>query len=218
MSKKKKKKIPGQPQRRSFPEEEKSRTWLGLLMDAYHIIDKGVAKAIASEKKKGKKLACAKGCSNCCRTHNDIPIYPLEIIGITWYVTEKIKGDLRETLKTQLERFKKGSSCPFLVEGSCSVHAVRPMACRQFNVFTRPCEDGEDPFYTRREDVLDPVKKHVDQAFYIMLPYYGVEKEAERLRMVETGEFHKMAKELQSCSWRELYNKMERYDNEADDR
>ena len=107
MSKKKKKKIPGQPQRCSFPEEEKSRSWLSLLMDAYHIIDKGVAKAIASEKKKGKKLACAKGCSNCCLTHNDIPIYPLEIIGITWYVTEKLAGDVRDILRPQLENFKE---------------------------------------------------------------------------------------------------------------
>ncbi len=89
---------------------------------------------------------------------------------------------------------------------------MRPMACRQFNVFGKPCEEGEDPFYTRREDVLDPVKKYVDQAFFIMLPFYGVEKESERIRIVETGEFHKMAKELQAFNWKSVAEKMNKFD------
>ena len=200
--------------RTSFPEDEKGLPWLKLLLDAYYIVDKGVAKAIDTEQKKGRKPACAKGCSNCCSTHKDIPVYPLEIVGIAWYAAGKIKGRVRETLKARLENSKKIGSCPFLIEGVCSIHAVRPMACRQFNVFGKPCEEGEDPYYTRRADVMDPVKKHVDQAFFIMLPYYGAEKEADRIRIVETGAFHKLAKELQACNWKELAQKMERQDKQ----
>ncbi len=196
----------------SFPDDEWTRSWMKLLLDAYFIVDKGIAKAIEAERKRGMELACAKGCSTCCSTHSDIPVYPLEIIGITWYVTEKIDGPDRQILKKQLSDYKKSPPCPFLIEGACSVHAARPMACRQFNVFGRPCEKGEDPFYTRREDVMDPVKKHVDQAFFLMLPYYGVEKESERIRIVETGSFHEMVKELHACSWTELAVKMERFD------
>jgi Fe-S-cluster containining protein len=216
MSKKKKNKsAPGRDKRLSFPGDEKNRSWLALLLEGYHIVDKGVAKAIAAEKKKGRTLACAKGCAHCCSTHQDIPIYPLEISGISWYVTEKIKGDLREVLKKQLADFKKGDACPFLIHGACSIHPIRPMACRQFNVFGRPCEAGEDPFYSRREDVMDPVKKHVDQAFYIMLPFYGVENESERIKAVERGDFHRLVKELHGCNWNELAGKMKRYDNSA---
>jgi Fe-S-cluster containining protein len=201
--------------RLSFPDEEKSRSWLKLLLDGYHILDKGVARAIEKEQKKGRKLACSKGCSHCCSTHTDIPIYPLEIVGISWYVTEKMEGAERDVLKKQLARFEKNKPCPFLIDGACSIHPMRPMACRQFNVFGKSCDDGEDPFHTRREDVMDPVKKHVDQAFFIMLPYYGVEKESERIRIVETGAFHRMVKELHACNWKELAEKMERHDASA---
>jgi Fe-S-cluster containining protein len=212
MSKSKADKASSKTKRLSFPDDEKGHPWLSALLEAYYIVDKGITRAIDAEKKKGRKLACAKGCSNCCRTHKDIPVYPLELVGITWYVTEKISGAARELLRKQLENYKKYDTCPFLIEGACSVHLMRPMACRQFNVFGRPCDEGEDPFYTRREDVLDPVKKYVDQAFFILLPFYGVKKESERVRVVETGSFHNMAKELQAFNWKSLVEKMDKFD------
>ena len=216
--KKKNKTAADRVKRISFPGDEKSRSWLTLLLDGYHIVDRGIAGTIESEKKNGRTLACSRGCSHCCSTHKDIPVYPLEIIGITWYVTEKIRGDERAALKKQLQSFHSRGPCPFIIEGVCSIHPVRPMACRQFNVFGRACEEGEDPYYTRREDVMDPVKKHVDQAFYLMLPYYGVEKETERIRIIETGSFHRMAKELHGCNWRGLAEKMERQDKEQNNK
>jgi len=201
--------------RLSFPADEKEHPWLKLLLEAYYIVDKGIVQAIDAEKKTGRKLACAKGCSSCCKTHKDIPVYPLELVGISWYVTEEMKSAGRELLRQQLESYKKDDPCPFLMEGACSVHLVRPMACRQFNVFSKTCKEGEDPYYTRREDVMNPVKKHVDQAFFIMLPYYGVEKESERIKIVETGAFHRMAKELFACNWKSLAEKMSSFDLKA---
>lgn len=201
--------------RLSFPEDEKKMSWLKLLLDGYHIVDKGVAGSIESEKKRGGRLACAKGCSACCETHKDIPVYPLELNGIIWYATEKIKGPVRDVLKKQLIEFSKDRPCPFLIEGACSIHPVRPMACRQFNVFGEPCGEGEDPFYTRRGDVMDPVKKHVDQAFFIMLPFYGVVKESERIKIIDTGSFNNMVRELHSCNWKELAGKMERVEKNS---
>jgi len=192
----------------SLPEDEKHLPWLSLLLDAYHIIDKGIAASIEAERKKGRKLACAKGCSSCCVTHKDIPLYPLELQGLIWYVTERFSGPEREILKTQLSQFTRDRACPFLIEGACSIHPIRPMACRQFNVFVSPCEEGEDPFHTRRHDVMDPVKKHVNQAFFIMLPYHGIEKESDRIKFIEAGEMHKMVRELHGCNWKALSEKM----------
>jgi Fe-S-cluster containining protein len=199
--------------RSSFPEEEREHPWLELLLDAYHIIDRGITGAIAAEVKKGKKLACARGCATCCRTHKDIPVFPLELNGIIWYAVEKAQGPEREVLQAQLSAFRKDSGCPFLIDEACSIHVVRPMACRQFNVFERPCEEGEDPFHTRRQDVLDPVKKHVDQAFFLMLPFYGIESEKERREAVETGAFHRMAREFHGCNWPQLAQKMKEHDH-----
>lgn len=209
MSKKKKKRsLLDKMKRVTFPQDKKKHSWLGPLLDAYFIVDKGVAKAIETERKKSRELACSKGCSNCCNTHKDIPVYPLELKGIFWYVTEKITGSARETLKGQLDDFRKTAPCPFLIDGACSIHLLRPMACRQFNVFGEPCGPNEDPYYTRREDVMDPVKKYVDQAFFIMLPCHGVEKESERIKIIETGEIHKMVRELQACKWKDLSAKI----------
>ena len=191
-----------------MPEDEKHLPWLSMLLDAYHIIDKGIAASIEAEREKGRKLACAKGCSSCCVTHKDIPLYPLELQGLIWYVTGKISGPDREVLASQLSHFTRDRACPFLIEGACSIHPIRPMACRQFNVFIKPCDEGEDPFHTRRHDVMDPVKRHVDQAFFIMLPYHGIEKESDRIKFIEAGEMHKMVRELHGCNWKALAEKM----------
>ncbi|OGW40979.1 MAG: hypothetical protein A2Y97_03075 [Nitrospirae bacterium RBG_13_39_12] len=183
-----------------------------MLLDAYYLIDKGIDKAVKSELKKGKKLACSKGCSNCCITHKTIPVYPMELVGLSWYVTEKIRGTMREVVKNQLKKYKENSPCPFLLEGSCSVHPMRPISCRQFIVFSTPCYEGEDPYYTRREDVLSPIKKYVDKAFFIMLPFYGVENEAERLKIIESGYIHNIVKLIQYCNWKSLADKMDNFD------
>jgi len=196
----------------SLPDDEQQYPWLRILLDAYHVIDKGILKSIETERKKGRILACGRGCSHCCRTHKDIPVYPLELVGISWYVAEKISGPQREELRKQLHEFKKQQPCPFLLEGVCSIHAMRPMACRQFNVFGTPCAEGEDPFHTRREDVMAPDKRYVHQAFFIMLQYHGVEKDSERVKIVESGGMHAMARELHACNWRLLAERMESAD------
>ncbi|UCH80920.1 MAG: YkgJ family cysteine cluster protein [Nitrospiraceae bacterium] len=207
---KKKRSKTNRSKRFSFPEDEKRLPWLSMILDAYHIVDRGISASIESEKKKGRKLACAKGCSSCCATHKDIPLYPLELQGLIWFVTEKFSGPDRELLKNRLESFKRDRACPFLIKNACSVHPVRPMACRQFNVFDIPCKENEDPFHTRRHDVMDPVKRYVDQAFFIMLPYHGIDKESDRIKYIEAGEMHNMVRELHGCNWRALAEKMNR--------
>jgi len=206
------------PGRLSFPADEAVHSWLPILLEAYHVVDKGVAEAIGIEKKKGKKLACGKGCSNCCRTHKTIPVYPLELVGISWYVIEKISGPVREALKKQLEEHKEDGPCPFLVDGACSIHPMRPIACRQFNVFGNPCAEGEDPYYTRREDVLSPIRGYTDSAFFIMLPFYGVKAETDRKKVVERGSMHSMVKLMQTCKWKSLSERMEEFDKRGSKR
>ncbi len=198
--------------RMSFLQEEKSLPWLSMLLNAYYILDKGVAVAIESEQKRGRKLACGKGCTICCIALKDIPVYPLELMGISWYAAEKISVPQRETLKARLKNHKKNDPCPFLIESACSIYTMRPMACRQFNVFGKPCAEGEDPYYTRIKDVLPPVRKFVDQEFFIMLPFHGVEKESDRVKAVESGAMHKTVKVLQECNWKLLAERMEQFD------
>jgi hypothetical protein len=200
------------PKRLSFSVDDAVHPWLSILLDAYYIVDKGIAEAIRIEEKRGKKLACGKGCSSCCKTHETIPVYPLELVGLSWYITEKIFGPGREVLKQPLKYHKENDPCPLLVDGICSVHPMRPISCRQFNVFGKPCAESEDPYYTRREDVLTPIKKYTDYAFFTMLPFYGVEKESDRWKIIERRAVHQMVKLIQTCNWKSLAGKMEDFD------
>ncbi len=198
--------------RLSFPAAEALHSWLPLLLEAYAIADAGVAEGIRREERQGRHLACGKGCAACCRTHKTIPVYPLELVGLSWYATEELQGPMRSKLKAQLRTHAAGEACPFLVDGICAVHSLRPLACRQFNVFGRVCAEGEDAYYTRRQDVLTPIKRYMDEAFFVMLPFYGAEGKAERRRLIEAGAMHSMARVMQDMEWASLADKMEAYE------
>ena len=201
-----------QPRRLSFPEDEARFPWLKILLDAYLVIDEGVNAAIKSAALDGRQLACARGCSSCCTTHQDIPVYPLELMGMSWYVIEKLQSPLREQLKQQLENIASLDSCPFLLDGACSIHPMRPIACRQFNVLDKPCVAGEDAFHTRKKDVLMPIKRFADEAFDIMLPFYGIKKKGERRKAIKQGTLHAAAKVMRECNWQSLPEKMTVFD------
>ncbi len=199
-------------QRVNFNEHEQRLPWLTILLDAYLITDQGISESIKREEKQGKKLACARGCASCCKSHETIPVYPLELMGMSWYAAEVLAGETRDSLKTQLRNLEQIKSCPFLINNACSIHAVRPMACRSFNVFNSQCREGEDAYYTRREDVLTPIKKYQDDAFNIMLPFYGVKNKAERRKMIKSGAVHQMAKVMLDLNWSTLADKMDSFE------
>lgn len=197
------------PTRLSFPDDEKRLPWLALLLEIQFISNRGVAAAIKAD---GRKLACARGCASCCRSHSDIPVYPLELMGISWYLLEKLEGEagteVRERVRQQLARHRDLGACPFLVDEACAIHPLRPMACRQFNVFTTVCEPGEDAYHTRRGDVLTPDAKRKHEALREMLRYHGVKDGLERRRLVETGEVHRLAQSLREMRWESLAARM----------
>ncbi len=202
------------PQRISFPEDEAAHPWLSMLLDAYFIVDGGVVEGIRREGKRGRKLACRKNCPACCRTHTTIPVYPLELVGMTWYAIEKVQRLQRKKLARQLKNYKGSDACPFLVGDVCSIHPLRPVACRQFNVLDEICAEGEDTYYTRRKDVLTPIKKYTDRAFNVMLPFYGAKTRAQRRKVIKSGAIHVMAREMLSCNWSGMADKMKEYERQ----
>lgn len=183
--------------------------WLPMLLDAYYIADRGIALAIQKRLKRGERLACSKGCSNCCATHVTIPVYPLELVGIYWYVLEKVLGPERPVLKRQLSEHRKGMACPFLLGSACSIHPMRPLACRHFNVFNRPCAPGEDPYYTRRHDVLTPDEKCKARAIAAMLPFHGIKDASKRKSAARAGILNREVKNLQEVDWHSLALRMD---------
>jgi Fe-S-cluster containining protein len=199
----------GLSRRLHFPEDEKRLPWLPMLLDAYAIADTGVAVAVRNEEKRGKaRLACMKGCGNCCLHQKDLPLYPHELVGIYWYVSEKTVSPVRDALKDRLASRMAGSACPFLIDDSCSIHPVRPIGCRQFNVFTTACAPGEDPYHTRRHDVLAPLGEYTDRAFAAVIPFYNMKREGDPAAAIKL--IRSQIMNLLSYDWRNLVEIMDR--------
>ncbi len=197
------------PTRLHFPDDEQRQPWLALLLEIQFICNQGVDHAIRMD---GRRLACARGCASCCRSHADIPVYPLELMGISWYLLEKLEegagAEVRERVRQQMERHRELGACPFLVDEACAIHPLRPMACRQFNVFTTVCQPGEDAYHSRRGDVLTPNAKQKDAALSEMLRHHGVKGELERHRLVASGEVHRLAQSLREMRWEAIAVRM----------
>ncbi len=177
--------------------------WLPMLLDAYAIADTGIAIAVRNEeKKRNKKLACGKGCGNCCASQKDLPLYPHELVGIYWFVADKMDQAVREVLKKRLINHSTSLPCPFLIDNSCSIHPLRPFGCRQFNVFTACCAPGEDPYYTRRHDVLEPIQDYTDRVFGTVLPFYNLRGDEELSTAIAT--IRSQIMNLHSFDWTKL--------------
>ncbi len=91
-----------------------------------------------------ENIACKKGCSWCC--YKQVGVSPLEVFLIAEHLkNKKIKISLEDmnSRLTALDRQTNGLSsearlaaqlpCAFLVEDSCSIYEVRPLACRGGN-------------------------------------------------------------------------------------
>ena len=166
-----------------------------------------------AEKKQMKKLACGKGCGTCCVDQKDLPIYPHEIVGIYWYASEKIVGPNRSLLRSRLTGDRTVSGCPFLIDSSCVIHPLRPVGCRQFNVFTAPCASGEDPYYTRRQDVLQPDQAYLDRAFAAVIAFYNLKRESDASGAVK--KIRAQIMNLRSFDWAKLAALMDKGSSSA---
>jgi Fe-S-cluster containining protein len=203
----------GNRYRISFPKEEKANPWMSDLLDCHALVDEGVALAIEERTaEEGVTLACRRGCDSCCRSQRDIPVYPHELMGIYWYCVEKIKQPTREVLRHQFTGHGPEDPCPFLMSGACAIHPVRPAGCRQFNVFVRPCEEGEDPFHSRREDVLTPRREYTHRAFSRVLSLYGGGKKEDRPADLVEKVIRTQVVNLQTYDWKKLAARMKEHD------
>jgi Fe-S-cluster containining protein len=198
----------GLSRRLHFPEDERRLPWLPMLLDAYALVDTGIAVALRDvENKQKKKLACGKGCGKCCEHQKDLPLYPHELVGIYWYVSEKLPATTRDALKSRLAAHTPVSPCPFLIDGCCCIHPLRPLGCRQFNVFTTPCAPGEDPYYTRRDDVLVPIADYTDRAFAAVLLFYDMKREGDLSHSIKL--IRSQIMNLQTFNWGRLVAMLE---------
>ena len=155
---------------------ERALPGVDLLLDAFAVVDCGVAQAIAH---RGQTPACGPNCYQCCI--QPIPATPLEILGLRLFMQLEFvpapESEVRQALIAGFAQFRGdgaslGATCPFLYEGRCAVYPVRPMACRRYIVYETPCAKGEDPTTTRPHQVLQPGQDFLQAALRHTLPWY----------------------------------------------
>ena len=175
--------------------------WLGHLFKAYRRTDSLSEEVIReTEAQTGKKVACKKGCYQCC-LKTDIPILEIEIAGISWYIKDRISVEVRQELIRNLKDLTPMSPCPFLINNLCSIYPVRPLGCRNFLVLGIPCKPNEDIAVTRRHDIVPGrPDKHRKQVVPEVLAAMDIPV-AHRKELAEKGHLPKIAKDLHSLNW-----------------
>ena len=193
------------PSRKQYPHEKKY-SWLTILLDAYAISDQFMSDDIRTEeKRRGIKVACHKGCSECC-SRPDIPMNEIEFRGISWYVTEIAKPTLQNRLKPRLVQHFKTTICPFLLDEICSIYPVRPLACRDFVVYGEACDKDEDPYLTRREDIHLP---NTDMGYHVAMrlldgDMFGFSSQTEKEQAFHAGIIVAKSTPMHEGNWQYL--------------
>ena len=192
--------------------EEAQYHWLSILLDAYHIIYTFVLKEIPKEeKRRGEKLACKKSCHSCC-TAPIIDLTEIEIMGISWYSSEKLTGPVRKKVKSNLYSYQKTTSCPFLVDGLCSIYKVRPITCREFHVFGLPCGAKEDVLITRPHDIWGTSRANGKKVAMKLMPFFGINDTESQEIAFENGFIANISKPMHTLDLKIFYKTMKRFD------
>lgn len=198
----------------SDPAAEKKYVWLKTVLDTYHISDTLVDEQIAALETKGTPPACHRGCHVCC-VKPDVPITEPELLGISWYASEVLAGELRGIVKQRLLEHKATTECPFLVERACSIYPVRPLICRQFYVASKPCAPGEDILLSRMKDIVFFPKDVYRQVAMRLLDHYGITKPSAKEKAFEVGFIPENARSMHKYDWPLIARTMEIFDAEA---
>ena len=115
---------------------------------AYSRFDRETARATSV------KPACGPGCAFCCHVHVDATLP--EILTIADFVRKTFAAEAADALRVKLrewsqkvaglsamERYAARIPCALLVDDQCSIHPVRPLACRAFHsLAAAPCREA----------------------------------------------------------------------------
>ncbi len=137
-----------------------------------------------AERTEAPQRACRKGCSYCCRLVNIAVAIP-EALAVAEYLRKRTGKDEREGVRRRIDGFLKKTKgldyqqramvrhpCPLLVEDVCSVHEVRPLACRGWNSLdASKCE--EDLHHPERECVTSVYLPQLDIARAVRIGMYA---------------------------------------------
>lgn len=180
-------------------------SWLPILLDSYAIDDYerqlDVRRGILT---RGQRIACHKRCFSCC-TNQAIPLMPLEFMGISWFYSEICDADTKRIIRPRLVNHHRSIECPFLMDNVCSIYPVRPLACRDFFVYGKPCGLDEDITATRPHDIHPPnleISRYI--AFRLFdYPSFGCSTMNDKERAFNEGLIASRSRLMHKWDWAE---------------
>lgn len=132
-----------------------------------------IRQAVANVESEGKGVSCRAGCGACCRqavpiaasearaVAHHVAAMPeprrsmirsrfaaaraaLDAAGVNHGPAALTEATIEDRLALGMAYFNAGVACPFLEAENCSIHPVRPLACREYLV-TSPAENCRNP-------------------------------------------------------------------------
>lgn len=167
-----------------------------ILLDTYAISDsmtRDYLKTVSS-------VMCKKGCSNCCKNPT-VPFTQPELMGISWYLSEKLPNALRARVKDRLTTHATTNECPFLIDDDCSIYEVRPLICRQFYVKNATCGVDEHILSTRPDDIIAPIESIATASLLRLLDYWPYRSNAEKEHAFKTGVMQELTVYMHEYDW-----------------
>lgn len=185
--------------------------WLIILLDSYYICDNEVKVDVAIQETITKrKIACHKGCCNCC-LRSDVLLSQIELQGISWFVSEIMDYESQNKLKPRLENHRRSMECPFLIENMCSIYFVRPLSCRHFLVYNKPCDIDEDVLFSRPNDIYLTPKDIVWKVARRLMDFeeYECSTEETKREKFDQGVIFQNSRSLHKIDWNCLISLIE---------
>jgi hypothetical protein len=102
-------------------------------------------------------LGCPGGCIDCCR-----------VFGIPSQTRIETKR-IADYLAAEGRRIKtaRGTTCPYISPGGCTIYPVRPLICRLYGVAPNvPCREGVRPLRLLHEDEEAELWHHYRENFF----------------------------------------------------
>lgn len=142
--------------------------------------------SVKAAQEAGREVSCKKGCGACCRQPVPLAeVEIFELAELVENLPEPRRAQIKQKFEEGCERFRQngwferlndfatlsfeergelikdyfyeGVACPFLEDESCSIHAARPLACREYLV-TSPAENCARPSIETVQMVEVPIK------------------------------------------------------------
>jgi hypothetical protein len=139
--------------RHTFSPDRATTPIADFVADAHGFVDRVVEASVAAAPPNERPVCCA-GCTACCHLHT--VALPPEVLAIARHVECEFSSEAREALRQRMAAHVEATQgldaarrrqlrlpCPLLVEGRCSVYAVRPMSCRGWNSLDRGLCDAD---------------------------------------------------------------------------